>query len=98
MLTGKSDILSQKDYDRPLEIEILEQKLIMIDEDLVGPIKENYENIAKLVYIEEQPGILQADPKVNFSSSYIFNHQINSSLIGPKMPKNFSRHMIQSLP
>ena len=52
MLTGKYDILSQKDYDRPLEIEIPEHKLIRIDKDLVGPIRENYENISKLVHIE----------------------------------------------
>ena len=45
MLTGKSDILSQKDYDRPLEIGIPEHKPIMIDKDLVGPIRENYENM-----------------------------------------------------
>ena len=40
MLKGKSDILSQKDYDGPLEIEIPEHRLVMIDKDLVGPIRK----------------------------------------------------------
>ena len=42
MLERKSDILSQKDYDRPLEIKIPENKLFMSDKSLLEPIRENY--------------------------------------------------------
>jgi len=88
MLTEKADILSQKDYVRPLKIDIPEYKPFRIDKDILGPIRHNYDNFDKLDHIK-QPEIFQADPKVNCSLRDIFYDQTNSSFIGPIRPQNF---------
>ena len=95
MLTEKSDILSQKDYDRPLKIDIPEYKPFRIGKDLLGPIRCHYDNLDKLDHTK-QPEIFQADPKVNCSLRDIFDDQTNSSFIGPirGVRKSFRKKII----